>query len=35
MAVEVPPYDPSNPEHFLIQTDADWDMINAAEKRVF
>ncbi|MBW2530190.1 MAG: hypothetical protein JRI55_01845 [Deltaproteobacteria bacterium] len=35
IAVEVPPYDSGNAEHFLIQTVEDWDHIDDPDKRVF
>ena len=33
--VEIPPYDATNAEHFLISTKADWSHINDAGKRFF
>lgn len=30
--VSIPSYDPTNPEHFLIQTDDDWSHINDSDK---
>ncbi len=33
--VDIPSYDPTNPEHFLIRTEDDWTHINDPDKRVF
>ena len=35
LPVVVPPYDATNPDHFLIQSAADWSHINDPDKHVF